>query len=275
MREYLKQAFWAGANVPGLGRLPVNVLATLGFGILGVGHPAFWLLGAGLEAAYLAVLATHPRFQRIVDAQRRQSAQKDSESLRRELIERISGQARERLADLERKRDRVLEFARESHAEEISIESTREALERLIWTYLKLLVARHYLEASRVHASETDLKSRIAGLQKELAGAGNATASLRESQSATVRILQQRLQNLERCEQTLKEVDSDLDRVEAQVDLALESATVQGSGATLTANLELASQLLEDGLYFGEAESAVAALDEAYSAPIRIPQAVR
>ncbi len=38
MIEYLKQAFWAGPSLPGLGRLPVNALAVLGFGILGFGH---------------------------------------------------------------------------------------------------------------------------------------------------------------------------------------------------------------------------------------------
>ena len=31
MIDYLKAAFWAGLDVRGLGRLPVNAVATLGF----------------------------------------------------------------------------------------------------------------------------------------------------------------------------------------------------------------------------------------------------
>ena len=50
---------------------------------------------------------------------------------------------------------------------------------------------------------------------------------------------------------------------------ALENAGLQGSGASVTANLEVAGQILDDGLYFGDSEPAVLALDEAYAAPAR------
>src|SRR6185295_11382606 len=56
---------------------------------------------------------------------------------------------------------------------------------------------------------------------------------------------------------------------EAQVDLALENAGLRGSGAAVTANLEVAGQLLDDELYFGDSETAVLALDEALGAPPR------
>ncbi|HEV7785803.1 MAG TPA: hypothetical protein VGQ28_10740, partial [Thermoanaerobaculia bacterium] len=55
----------------------------------------------------------------------------------------------------------------------------------------------------------------------------------------------------------------------AQVDLAAESAALRGGGAAVTANLELASQALDDGFEFGESEAAVNALDQAYAAPPR------
>ena len=38
------------------------------FGLLGIVNPGFWVLGAGLELGYLMVLATNPRFQRVVAA---------------------------------------------------------------------------------------------------------------------------------------------------------------------------------------------------------------
>src|SRR5262245_38612988 len=40
------------------------------FGLLGATlDPGFWVVGAGLELGYLLLLATNPRFQRVVAAQ--------------------------------------------------------------------------------------------------------------------------------------------------------------------------------------------------------------
>jgi hypothetical protein len=268
MIEYLKRAFWAGPSLPGLGRLPVNALAFLGFGILGFGHPGFWLLGAGLEAAYLATLVTHPRFQRRVDAEIRSQGSLDAEQGRRELVASLDLPFRQRLIALEGKRGRILDLARESRMGDFEIESARDALSRLLWIYLKLLVARHQLATTQSQVSKPELQRKAEDLERSLA-AGSSSAALRDSQTATLKILRQRLENLEHCEESLKQVDSDLARVEAQVDLAVESAALRGGGAAVTANLELASQALGEGLDFGESEAAVLALDQAYASPPR------
>lgn len=268
MIEYLKRAFWAGPNLPGLGRLPLNALTLLGFGILGFGHPSFWLLGAGLEAAYLGTLVSHPRFQRLVDAEGRSPAMAEAEQGRRELVDALDPPSRQRLAALEKKRERLLGAAQESRAGEFELESARDALDRLLWIYLKLLVARHQLVATRTQADADGLARQAADLERALT-AGGASATLRGSQAATLKILRQRLENLERCDESLHQVDSDLARVEAQVDLAVESTALRGGGAAVTANLELASQALGDGLDFGDSEAAVNALDQAYAVPPR------
>lgn len=273
MGELLKRAFWLTVPVPGLGRLPVNLLGLVAFAILGFGHPSFWLLGAGLEVGYLAALSSNPRFQRAVRAQLRSAGTAEAQENRLELIRRLDPEARRRLALLEEKCVRALERSRDARDGDFALESSREGLDRLQWIYLKLLVARHHLEGSRVSASEEGLKRQIAALESSLESA--RSRQLRSSQEATLKILRQRLSNLEHCEQTLNEVDSDLARIEAQVDLALESAAMRRGGAAVTANLELASQILEDGLYFGESESAVEALDQAYSTPPRLPEAPR
>jgi hypothetical protein len=268
MLEYLKAAFWAGPSLPGLGRLPLNALALLGLGILGFGHEGFWLLGAGLEAAYLASLVTHPRFQRMVDAQRRSQATVEAEQGRQELIRSLDLPSRQRLIALEGKRGRILDLARDSRIGDFELESARDALDRLLWIYLKLLVARRQLASTQAQANKADLQQKAADLERNLA-AGSTSASLRDSQTATLKILRQRLENLERCDESLQQVDSDLARVEAQVDLAVESAGLRGGGAAVTANLELASQALDGGIDFGESEATVQALDQAYAAPPR------
>jgi hypothetical protein len=268
MIEYLKRAFWAGPSLPGLGRLPVNALALLGFTILGFGHPSFWLLGAGLEAAYLGTLVSHPRFQRLVNAQQRSQTSAEAEQSRQELIRSLDLPSRQRLITLEGKRGRILDLARESGAGDFELESARDALGRLLWIYLKLLVAKHQLQSTRTQADAADLKRKITDLERDLAS-GAATAALRDSQAATLKLLRQRQDNLDHCDESLKQVDSDLARIEAQVDLAIESTALRGGGAAVTANLELASEALDGGFEFGESEAAVNALDQAYAAPPR------
>src|SRR6185312_12281957 len=231
MLDYLKQAFWAGPSLPGLGRLPVNALAVLAFAIFGFAHPGFWLLGTGLEAAYLASLVTHPRFQRLVNAQQRNQVAAEAEQGRQELIRSLDLPSRQRLITLEGKRGRILDLA-------------RDALNRLLWIYLKLLVARRQLAATKAQTNTAELEQKASDLEKGLA-AGSLPTALRDSQTATLKLLRQRLENLERCDENLKQVDSDLARVEAQVDLAAESAALRGGGAAVTANLELASQTLD------------------------------
>lgn len=266
MIEYLKRAFWAGPQLPGLGRLPVNALTLLGFSILGFGHPGFWLLGAGLEAGYLAVLVSNPRFQRRVNAEARDRQSVDAEQGWQALVSSLDPPSRQHLATLEEKCRRILAVAQEAQGGDFEMESTRDALGRLPWIYLKLLVARRQLTATRAQANAGELERKAADLERSLAAEGTATA-LRESQAATLRILRQRLDNLRTCDESLKQVDSDLARVEAQVDLAVESTALRGGSAALTANLELASQALDAGLDFGDSEAAVHALDQVYAAP--------
>jgi len=244
-RAYLREAFWLRAPLPGLGRVPLNAVAALGLGILGLGHPAFWLLGIGLEAGYLGMLAGHPRFQRWIDAQRRSAG---IASPATEL--RLAPEARERLERLERKCARIAELQSAARAEDFG--ENRDALDRLLGLYGQLLASRSELESSRARIDSADLERRIASLEREIERP-DASAALRDSQAATLKLLRQRRSTLGRCQELLLEVDSDLERIENQVDLTLENAGLPGRDDLAKANLELASELLERGLDFGVA----------------------
>ena len=90
------------------------------------------------------------------------------------------------------------------------------------------------------------------------------SAASRESKSATLKLLRQHAQNFDRRRQAPDEIDSDLARIEAQVALVLENMSLERAPAAVSADLDLASQLL-DGSHFGPAAPDVAALDAAYS----------
>jgi hypothetical protein len=257
--RYLKAAFLVGMDVPALGRVPVNALAAAGFLILGFGHPGFWFLGLAAEAAIVPTLAFNKRFQQVVDAEDRQISSDDSEAKRDSLIQTLPADYKKRLADLQRKCGKVLEVYRNAQAEDFLIDTNRDALENLKWVYLKLLIARYHLLTAGTDDTPDSLIKKINSLQEEL-GDATETPALRQSKAATLDILKRRLANIQRREQSLEEVESDLTRVESQVDLILDNAAMQGKPQTISTDLELASDLVSGGM-FGDAESAVADLD--------------
>jgi hypothetical protein len=261
--HYIKSAFFVRVNVPVLGPLPLNALLASAFAILGFAQPAFWLLGLAVEAIVIPGLAFNPRFQNYVRAQQVQIAKDDDEANRQALIKLLDRDAQDRRTLLSSKCERVLDVFRSQQAEEYIVDSNRDALNSLKWVYLKLLVARHHLQSPTANETEASLEQKIDALDRELAEPGEPD-SLRQSKAATQSILKRRLANIRRREQTIEEIDSDLTRIEAQVDLILENATMQTKPQTISTDIELASDLLGAGV-FGEDESAVSALDRKYS----------
>jgi hypothetical protein len=263
--RYLKAAFLVGADVPALGRLPVNILGSSAFFILGFGHPAFWLLGLAAEAAVLPSLAFNKRFQNYVDANERQLSSGDSEVKRTALVQTLPAEDRKRLDSFDRKCAKVLDVYRNAQTEDFLIETNRDALDNLKWVYIKLLIARFHLLTAGTDDTAESLQRKIASLEKDLRDP-QETLALRQSRAATLDILKRRQANIERREQSLEEVESDLTRVESQVDLILDNAAMQGKPQTISTDLQLTSDLVGGGL-FGEAETAVADLDRDYGQP--------
>jgi hypothetical protein len=263
--RYLKAAFLVGADVPALGRVPVNVLASAAFLILGFGHPGFWLLGLATEAAVLPALAFNKRFQNYVEATERQMTSGDSQLKRTALVQTLPTEDRKRIDALDRRCAKVLDVYRNAQAEDFLIETNRDALDNLKWVYTKLLIARFHLLTAGTDDTPESLQRKILSLEKDLRDSQESPA-LRQSKTATLDILKRRLTNIERREQSLEEVESDLTRVESQVDLILDNAAMQGKPQTISTDLQLASDLVGGGL-FGEAETAVADLDRDYGQP--------
>ena len=261
MWRYLKSAFFVSVDVPSLGRVPINVLATTAFAILGFAQPAFWLVGLAIEGTVIPALAFNPRFQRVVEAQSFEVSQGDAERKRQALVKLLETGAQQRLWKLAKNCNQVLDVFRSQQAEDYIIDSNDHALKNLEWVYLKLLVAQHHLMNP---TSETDesLAKKIRELEDDLRK-GEESDSLLQSKTATLNILKKRLATMHKKRQTLEEIESDLTRIDNQVDLILENATVQGKPQTISTDIELASDLL-GGSIFGEEEPAISALEQTY-----------
>lgn len=265
MWRYLKAAFFVGVDVPALGRIPVNALAAAGLFILGFGHPGFWFLGLAAETALVTGLAFNKRFQNVVDAESRQLSDGDSQAKRNALVQTLPNEDKRRIADLDRKCNKVLEVYRNAQADDYLIDTNRGALDNLRWVYLKLLIARYHLLTAGTDDTPQSLVRKIKQLQDELQNTEESPA-LRQSKTATLDILKRRLANIQRREDSLQEVESDLTRVESQVDLILDNAAVQGKPETISTDLQLSSDLVSGGM-FGDSEAAVADLERDYSEP--------
>ncbi|PTY02267.1 hypothetical protein DB346_09140 [Verrucomicrobia bacterium LW23] len=260
MLRNLHGAFWASWEVPGLGRLPLNVLALSGLGILGFGNSGFWFMGAGLEVFYLYMMAMNPRFQAVIDSEAYRQINQEANNERAKLLSSLDNTSRARLETLEERCRKVLDLLSENPYQEITLEVNRGALQKLFLIYMKLLVAqRHLLQTPGYAAVGKDLEKQIASLRRELENV-SLSPTLRESKTATMRITEQRLHNLHTRDQRLSELQSDMERIEAQVELAMENARLRNQGEVVPGNITLASQLLDESLY-GDDLGTVAAFE--------------
>jgi hypothetical protein len=108
--RYLSEAFWAKMEVPYLGAIPFNIVGLAAFTLLGFGESAFWPLGAGLEAAYLVVLSTNPRFRNVIDARGKVAVELSAEAQRSALLSRLNPAQKHRLEALETKCQHIVQM---------------------------------------------------------------------------------------------------------------------------------------------------------------------
>jgi hypothetical protein len=265
MWRYVTAAFWVRVNVPALGDVPVNAVAAAGFGILGFANPGFWLLGIAAEAGVLSALAFNRRFQRVVDGRALLQAEADTDvaRARQGLVDALPAPSKQRMTTLSTKCTKVLTLYQAARPDSVIIEGNREALRNLEWVYLKLLVADSHLRSNATGENEQQLRKRISELESDLQKQPE-TQSLRDSKSSTLDILKKRLALWRRREQSVDEIASDLVRIEAQVDLLVENAALEGRPQATEVEIQLATELA-GGTLFGDAEAAVRDVDDAYA----------
>src|SRR5258708_26865797 len=208
MFRYLSAAFWARPRLWALGRIPWNALAVVGAAILGFGEHSVWLGGLGVETLYLFVIATNPGFQRWVDERDLARVHGETEEARALLVQSLGGAARQRLIRLDEKVAQIEKLYRESPSDNFLFDTNREALKKLAWAFLKLLVAQKNLVVSSSQSNDTALRGQMDAIVKGLAG-GGAPAAGGGSQKTTRTLLCPRTDYVRRRAETLAEVDAD------------------------------------------------------------------
>jgi hypothetical protein len=241
--RYLWHAFWARPDVPLL-RLPFNALAVAAAAVAGWWDPAIWAVAGAGEFVYLLTIASNEGFQNEIRASTLHALSDDTAEARKRLLSRVGGAARQRYVKLEEKRAKLEALYAEYRGDDLLFDSNRDALQKLTWLYLNLLVAQRDIVVAPA-SDERELQKQIATLERELA-APSLTEALRSSKEATARLLRERLDNIRDRETSLAEIESDLARIETQFDFVLEEASLRGRPAAMSANVELTSHLLSN-----------------------------
>jgi hypothetical protein len=271
MLRYLRAAFLFRIPITGLGAVPANILGVLAFMILGFALPGLWLLGLGLELAYLFALATNARFQRLVDSRASAAVAERDDQWQRTVVERLPTDSRRRVLALDDKIQRTLYLYNEMQTEPFLVDTNRAALEKLGSSYVELLRAKQTLATlGDARAAEKRIRSEAEVLEREI-GEPELSPLARDAKAATLDTLQRQLEHLERREASIREIDSYLAQIEAQVDLALESAALRGRPEAISAEIDVASFLLDERRY----NDALASESSGSSDPIAPPNRAR
>lgn len=247
--KYVRAAFFVREEVPLLGALPVNVMAVLGFAALGFGHPAFWLLGLLGETIFLWLVAGSPRFRKLADALDLKLESAAAGARQEQLASQLSGEARERYSSLVGRFDQVKDYYRQYAADDYVADENLANLGSLESVFLRLLVARQHLTSPHREAEVEKVRARILALQAEIDAPARLTAPAIESRKATIELLQKRLGVFERRGQAIDEIESDLDQIEVQFQLAADSATIRAKPADTKLDMDLARIMLSSPDY--------------------------
>jgi hypothetical protein len=186
------------------------------------------ILGAG-EILYLVSLASHPRFQRAVDARiHKKEGRVETEEAGRRLQVMLRSLEREDRLRFIRLRDRcrtLSGLASSLHSAEGAstdhpLEGIRsQGLDRLLWVHLRLLYSKATLERFFRHTDRDGIQARMEKVRRDLAEGrkGAATPRMVQSLEDNLATTAERLENLERAERNLDFISMELDRIENKI----------------------------------------------------------
>lgn len=262
---YVRAAF----NARPLGMfVPPNWIGVAAFGLLGVANPGFWVLGAGLELGYLALLATNRRFQRTVDAVGTSGAEREWQQKIAALLAGLSDPDRRRYEALAARCRAILD--QQVHGGEVpdGLRAQGDGLGRLLWMYLRLLVARHAIERVVLEARRGEpLDERLRDLEGQLARQ-DVGDDLRRSLNSQLEILQQRLAQQTEAKEKLAFLDAELIRIQEQVVLIGEQAALSTDPERLSERIdEIATTLGGTAQWIRDQQQVYGAMEDLLAEP--------
>jgi len=247
--DFLKAAFRRRLHLPLLGAIPVNLMVLGMVAVLGIANPGFWLLGAAGELAYLSILASSARFQKLVEGERLMAAQAGWEARVHSAAQRLAPASQIRYRRLLGQCRAVLGLS--ETLDDDGLSSYRDlrsrGLNQMLWIYLRLLASREVIEDNAARVDLGALDAEIESLEARLAGLdAEQDAVLMRSLAGTLAIQRKRSENRSRAQSNLEVIDAELERTERQVELLREESAISGKAEALSARLDTVTQTMTD-----------------------------
>ncbi len=221
----------------------LNYLILTGFAILGLGNPGFWLLGLAYEVGYLLFMAGSMRFQKVVQGDRLLNQRKIWKEKQNNLFTSLDGVSQRRYADLAHLCTQIIHNADTPRGTD-QLDLRISGLNQLLWTFIKLLNSRIKISKMLSQVTRPDIEREIKKISDQLTREDPASAIYRSLQG-TLEIEKKRLENLIKAGESIKVVDSELDRIEKQVTLLHEEYLVSSDPDLLTSKLDTVMQSLQ------------------------------
>ncbi|HOX39328.1 MAG TPA: hypothetical protein PL033_15210 [Candidatus Brocadiia bacterium] len=217
-----------------------------------------------LELAYMGTLYASPRFRKAVDAAGRpKRRQPTNDELMTQIRETLTGKEWTRFQALRNRCESLNAIGRQlrgpgGQEDDTAIgDMRREALDRLLWMFLKLLLSKNALDRFLATADTSAIRKDMADCEGQLAEARkqNRNEALLRAMEDKLDTMRQRLANFEQAGENRDTVQAELDRVEQKI-----AAVSEG---TLSANDPGAFSAQVDGIAAGItiADEAVRGLD--------------
>lgn len=225
-------------------RWNLGIFAVAGaFAALSPYPDAFLPIVLGLEGAFLLGMVANTRFRDYVDAQdlvkARAADSNNAINMYAQLQQRLSLQDRQRFQQVVDRCEDMHRLASSVRPGEPPADEMRnEALNRLLFFYLRLLVARRSLERFLDQSNRAQLESQRAEMAKRLAASGtDADARVVSSLQDTIKDLDARIANVVKGEKDVQFLELELTRIEGKVHALSEAAITRQDPAELSAQV--------------------------------------
>lgn len=243
----IKDYVWGAFSARPLGMpVPPNWVGLAAFGLLGLVNPGFWLIGAGLEAAYLIACVNSRRFRSVIDARRAFAVDRASESKLKSAVSQLSPEDTERFLALD-ERCRLALGERSGSGEAWQMVQS-ESLAKLRWAYLQLLSMRQavvrVIENDGAGVSDaSSVGGKIRELEARLRDNG-MNADLRKSLQSQRDVLAARVEVQGEALSRLEQIEAELGRIEAHVELLREQSLLAADPDAASARIDTVAESL-------------------------------
>jgi hypothetical protein len=242
--DYVKAAYHLKMKIKGLGYLPVNKLCLIGFGILGLGNPGFWFVGAAYEIGYLLFLSGSDRFQKVVDGTQIMAEKQVWTQKQSDIYANLDEDSQERFKNLVSNCEKILRSTEVALGKSDSDDVRKRGLSELAWMFLKLLFTRIKIYDILATTSKKEIQEEIKQIEAKISKENEASALFRSLQG-TLEIEKRRFDNIQKAEDNLKVIESELERIEKQVNLINEEASVSSDPDLVSVRLDGVMQSLQ------------------------------